>query len=70
MNWGCLVWMGEKCGGEDMIIVFKYIKSSCRERHGQCVCIVHGGEVKKERRPRLEMRRSFPAVKATKHGNN
>jgi len=52
-----------------MIIVLKYIKCSCKET-GQCVFSVHGGQLKKEVRPRLEMRMGFPAVRAAKHGEN
>lgn len=68
MNCGCLVWRGEKCGGEDMIIVFNYIKDSCGAR-GNVFSEPMVGRWEKAR-PGLEMRRGFPAVRAAKHGAN
>lgn len=51
-----------------MIIVFNYIKDSCGAR-GNVFSEPMVGRWEKAR-PRLEMRRGFPAVRAAKHGAN
>lgn len=55
MNCACLVWMREKCGGEDMIVLFKNIKHSCKDT-GWCIFRACGGKVEEKARLRLEMR--------------